>query len=99
MTGIPTVSGVVVAVPSLAERVDDIPALVRHFSRCAAAIRSVIDGSYVRTIIGTAGRFGSIGLPTIPVGDDGPGHRVDETAVPTVPDAGLPAPATNGATR
>jgi 2-oxoglutarate ferredoxin oxidoreductase subunit alpha len=38
------------------------------------AIRSVIDGTAVRTAVGSAGRHGGpLTVPSIQVGDDGPG--------------------------
>jgi hypothetical protein len=69
-----------------------------------AAIRSVIDGTYTRTEIGTAGRFGTQhGVPTIEVGHDPAPQAMqpEPTQVQTQPET-VPQtvqPATNGAPR
>ena len=56
--------------------VNQVRGLPFRVDELVGAFRSVIDGTYVRTAIRSAGRVGTIGLPTIPVGDpddDDPG--------------------------
>ncbi len=86
--------------------VNQVRGLPFRVDELVAAISSVIDGSFVRTVVGSAGRFGSMGLPTIPVGsDDRPVEHPDETADETADETttaavtDTPVPATNGAAR
>ena len=51
--------------------VNQVRGLPFRVDELVGAVRSVIDGTAVRTVIGTAGRFGTMhGVPTIEVGDD-----------------------------
>jgi 2-oxoglutarate ferredoxin oxidoreductase subunit alpha len=65
------------------------------------AIRAAIDGTAVRTVIGTAGRFGTMHpVPTIEVGDAVTPPTQDPTDLPGPPVQQQPVPAgTNGASR
>ncbi len=91
--------------------VNQVRGLPFRVDELVTAVRSVADGSYVRTSVGSAGRLGTIGVPTIPVGDDGTDdltadqpaapdtarHDADDPHRPLPADA--PVPATNGAAR
>jgi 2-oxoglutarate ferredoxin oxidoreductase subunit alpha len=88
--------------------VNQVRGLPFRVDELVGAVRSVIDGTAVRTVIGTAGRFGTMhGVPTIEVGDDpdpleraaDPGPTAPSAAELIVP-ASEPATAhTNGASR
>ena len=61
--------------------VNQVRGLPFRVDELVAAIRSVLDGTYVRTAIGSAGRLGTMGVPTISVGDpDEPGPADHFTA-------------------
>jgi 2-oxoglutarate ferredoxin oxidoreductase subunit alpha len=86
--------------------VNQVRGLPFRVDELVTAVRSVIDGRYVRTSVGSAGRLGTIGVPTIPVGSDGDDDPTAPDAAhpdPDEPDNGLPAdapvPSTNGAAR
>jgi 2-oxoglutarate ferredoxin oxidoreductase subunit alpha len=89
--------------------VNQVRGLPFRVDELVGAVRSVIDGTAVRTVIGTAGRFGTMhGVPTIEVGDDldpldrgaGPGAAEPPEAELIAPKAGEPVTAhTNGASR
>jgi len=78
--------------------VNQVRGLPFRVDELVAAVRSVIDGTYTRTLIGTAGRLGTVpAVPTIEVGDD---PEPDGEARPDpVPDEARVQPATNGASR
>ena len=85
--------------------VNQVRGLPFRVDELVTAIRSVIDGTFVRTSVGSAGRLGTIGVPTIPIGADDPpaGDDGQNPEMPTVapedaPDD-APVPATNGAAR
>ncbi len=79
--------------------VNQVRGLPFRVDELVTAIRSVIDGSYVRTAIGSAGRLGTFGVPMISVGDpaaEADDQRPDDTALPAT---ATPVTATNGAPR
>ncbi|MEP6561058.1 MAG: 2-oxoacid:acceptor oxidoreductase subunit alpha [Nakamurella sp.] len=76
--------------------VNQVRGLPFRVDELVAAVRSVIDGTAVRTKVGTAGRFGTMhGVPTIEVGIDDPVAAEEPLSVRP---SGFPA-ATNGASR
>jgi 2-oxoglutarate ferredoxin oxidoreductase subunit alpha len=91
--------------------VNQVRGLPFRVDELVGAVRSVIDGTAVRTVIGTAGRFGTMhGVPTIEVGDvldppsaAHPGEESDTDAAdtdrPAEPAAHPVSAGTNGATR
>jgi 2-oxoglutarate ferredoxin oxidoreductase subunit alpha len=93
--------------------VNQVRGLPFRVDELVGAVRSVIDGTAVRTVIGTAGRFGTMnGVPTIEVGEDidppdrGADPRPAESGAAEPPAAELIVPAaepvpahTNGASR
>ncbi|HEY4991048.1 MAG TPA: hypothetical protein VII33_03090, partial [Nakamurella sp.] len=71
--------------------VNQVRGLPFRVDELVTAVRSVIDGSFTRTVVGTAGRFGvRQGVPTIDVG-------TDAGSDPAIVD--LVAATTSGATR
>ncbi len=80
--------------------VNQVRGLPFRVDELVTAMLSVVDGTYVRTSIGSAGRLGTIGVPTIAVGTadpaDGGDHEDLEGRTPADP---APVPATNGAAR